>query len=123
MPGKLEALVARGCITAAHCRAGIAWRGDWMAGSSSSSNRDPGRQAQGPRLGEGNLDLRAVARRRYRQAAERLGPLRRVAFAIAVEERDAGEVAEEMQEPIGAILPMLRSALGELAAFYSLTEA
>jgi hypothetical protein len=118
MADRLEALLARGLLTALQCRAAQMWRGDYLAGDLATRARGSQPRLAGGRLDQGGLDMRAVARRRFRQAAIRLGPVRQVCQAVVIEERATELVALELGEDKRAILPMVRRGLEVLVPFY-----
>lgn len=120
MSAKIDFYFARGSITAKQARAGRMWKGDFDEQASLRHRGFERRPAASSR--HDGLHMPTFSRMRYRQAGDALGPLRHLAFAIIIEERDAVELAEEMSEPIGAIVPMLRMALNRLVDFYEVKE-
>jgi hypothetical protein len=118
---KLTTLQLRRHVTAAQAAAGRMWRGDWLEGQTGLRAR--GFAVRQVRSGEVGLDLRAVARQRFRQAAARLGAVREICHAVVIEERDTAVVARELGENGRAILPMVRRGLAVLAEFYEVEDA
>lgn len=122
MTDKLDTLVARRSISLVQASAGRMWRGDYLAQATMLKGRTYDDRGPKVRHNDG-LDMGAFARRRYRQACDKMGEgLAKVAYRIVVQEMDASDVAEQLGERADAVMPMLRLALDTLARYYEVKE-
>lgn len=117
----LQTLVARRVITARQAEAGRQWASDREVGEFGSGI---GKSLLGARHSEGigGLDMRAVARRRWLEAAEQLQEFRGVCEAVVMRGQAPTAWAAEAGKPPQTGPELLRLGLTRLAAFYQVME-
>ena len=119
MSDHLQTLVARRVITARMAEAGRLWAGDREVGEPGSGfcALRVGRARIG---GGGGLDMRAVARRRWREAGEALEEFRGVCEAVVFRGVAPSRWAVDAGKPAQVGTEFLRLGLTRLAAYYQL---
>lgn len=119
MTDQLQTLVARGVITARMAEAGRLWAGDREVGEPASGFC--ALRAERARAGGGGgLDMRAVARRRWREASERLEEFRGVCEAVVFRGVPPSKWAVDAGKPAQVGAEFLRLGLSRLAGYYQL---
>ena len=121
MTDNLQTLVARRVITARQAEAGRQWASDREAGEFGSGLGKSLGGAKG-NDGMGGLDMRAVARRRWREAAEHLQEFRGVCEAVVMRGESPTAWAIETGRAPQTGPELLRLGLTRLAAFYQVRE-
>lgn len=121
MTDNLQTLVARRVITARHAEAGRQWASDREAGEFGSGLGKSLGGAKG-NDGMGGLDMRAVARRRWLEAGEKLQEFRGVCEAVVMRGQSPTAWATEAGKHSHIGPEMLRLGLTRLAAFYQVRE-